>query len=257
MTVIRIVAVTLLLGVGGASAASARPLASPFARASTRPQAPNASTGTAVDVTITADTSTRWLVTERFGSAVASDSAPAGEFQFLARPCAAIDDVVITNGRDTAPLAVATKGPWRTLTDTSAISRNAGSTDGVELRYHVTRDAGAVDIPLVIATRPIPRDAESRLGNVAIVVRLPDGTGTVTFPRLSRTDDARVWRGAFVAVPSFVHVRLTPDARGCAEAVPAGDDGGLTWRFWLLVAILTIWVPTYQWWARRQTDGDA
>lgn len=227
------------------------------ARARDRLQAPNADPAAAVVVTITADTSSRWLVTQRFRRAAAGDSATVGRFQFLARPCATVGDVVITNGRDTASLVVTTNGPWRTLTDTSAISRAASSSEGVDVRYSVERDAGDIDVPLIVPTRPIPKEGESRLGNVAVVVRLADARGSVSFPRLSRTDDAREWRGTFVAVPSFVHVRLTPNAQACAEAIPAGDDGGLTWRFWLLVAILTIWVPTYQWWARRQTDGDA
>lgn len=252
-TFIRLVAVLLLLGAGGAPSASA----SPLAHTSERPQAPNAASDTAVVITISADTSSRWLITERFRTGAADDSATVGRFQFLARPCATVGDVVITNGRKTASLVVGTNGPWRTITDTSAVSRTATSTDGVEVRYVVARDAGDIDIPLIVPARPIPMDGESRLGSVTVVVRLPDARGRVSFPRLTRPDDDREWRGTFVAVPSFVHVRLTPDARACAKGLPAGDDGGLTWRFWLLVAILVIWVPTYQWWARRQTDGDA
>lgn len=248
-TVVRIVALVLLLGAGRMPLASARPLAGP--------KEPNAASDAAVVVTISADTSSRWLVTERFHLAAADDSANVGRFQFLARPCATIGDVVITNGRDTASLAVGTNGPWRAVTDTSAVSRTAASPGGVELRYLVARDAGDLDIPLIVPTRPIRQDGDSRLGSVEVVVRHVDARGSVSFPRLSRSDDAREWRGTFVAVPSFVRVRLTPDAAPCAHVLPTGDDGGLTWRFWLLVAILALWVPTYQWWARRQTDGDA
>lgn len=249
----RIVTVMLLLGVGGAPSASASPLAGTSARL----QVPNAEPDAAVVVTISADTTSRWVVTERFRMGAGDDAATVGRFQFLARPCATVGDVVITNGRDTASLAVGTNGPWRTITDTSIVSRSAASGDGIEVRYVVTRGAGALDIPLIVPTRPIPTAGGSRTGRVAVVVRLPDARGSVAFPRLSRADDAGEWRGTFVAVPSFVHVRLTPDARACAQGLPAGNDGGLTWRFWLLVAILVIWVPTYQWWARRQTDGDA
>lgn len=251
--VVRIVTVMLLLGVGGAPSASA----SPPAGTNARPQAPNAEPDAAVVVTITADTSSRWVVTERFRMGAADDPATVGRFQVLARPCATIGSVVITNGRDTAPLLVGSTGPWRTITDTSAVSRSTASRAGVYVRYVVTRDAGALDVPLIVPTRPIPMAGESRMGSVAVVVRLPDARGGVAFPRLSRTDDLRDWRGAFVAVPSFVRVRLTPDARACELRMSTGDDGGLSWRFWLLVAILAIWVPTYQWWARRQPDGDA
>ncbi len=89
-----------------------------------------------------------------------------------------------------------------------------------------------------------------------VVVSLPDAADRVTFPRMDRSGAAGEWRADFVAVPSFVSLQRAGGDDSCADAATAHDDGGLSWRFWLLVAILVVWVPTYQWWARRQPEHD-
>jgi hypothetical protein len=68
------------------------------------------------------------------------------------------------------------------------------------------------------------------------------------------------WDARYVAIPSFVQVSLTgvEGARttGCAATgAPVGSDGGLVWRFLLLVGIMGAWVPLYLAWARRSGDG--
>jgi len=35
-----------------------------------------------------------------------------------------------------------------------------------------------------------------------------------------------------------------------------GDNGGLVWRFFLLVGIMITWVPLYLAWARRSTERE-
>jgi hypothetical protein len=59
-----------------------------------------------------------------------------------------------------------------------------------------------------------------------------------------------------VAVPSFVEVAGLRATR-CDEGVGAGgDDGGLVWRFCVLVGIMITWVPLYLAWARRSTERE-
>jgi len=45
-------------------------------------------------------------------------------------------------------------------------------------------------------------------------------------------------------------------ASDCLEpTVEDGDDGGLVWRFFLLVGIMVAWVPVYLAWARRSGEN--
>ncbi|MCC6929407.1 MAG: hypothetical protein IT359_10495 [Gemmatimonadaceae bacterium] len=228
-----------------------------IARASFAQQPATAAPGSdsvAVLVTIDADTSDRWQVVTRVRLAADSgDTSRRAAFQYLARPCASVGDVLLDDGATVVSLAARADGAWRALADTLTSAR--GTRTGFALRYTVTRTAGAVDVPIVIPTFPIPRGANARLGNVQVTVRVPDDRASVTFPRFEH-EGSRTWSARLVALPSFVHVRLTDDAARCGETVPRGDDGGLSWRFWLLVAILVVWVPVYQWWALRQSESD-
>jgi len=226
----------------------------PLAMIATRAVAAQERDSAAVIVTIDADTSDAWRVETRVRLAADSgDTSRRAAFQYLARACARVGDVVLDDGSTAVTLATRIDGAWRALEDTLTTAR--GTRTGFTLRYIVTRTAAGADVPLVLPTFPIPRGANARLGNVQVIVRVPDDRATVTFPRLERAD-ARTWSARLVAIPSFVHVRLADDRSPCGEAAPRGDDGGLSWRFWLLVAILVVWVPVYQWWALRQSEGD-
>lgn len=226
-----------------------------LAAASPRVAAAQARDSAAVIVTIDADSTPNWRVVTRVQLAADSgDTSRRASFQYLARPCVRVGEVVVDDGTVAVPLAARRNGAWHALEDTLAAAR--GTRAGFELRYTVARTADAVDVPLVMPTLPVPRGSNARLGNVQVVVRVPSARTRVTFPRMERVDE-RTWSARLVAIPSLVHVRLTDDAAPCAEVEPRGDDGGLSWRFWLLVAILVVWVPVYQWWALRQSGDDA
>jgi hypothetical protein len=90
---------------------------------------------------------------------------------------------------------------------------------------------------------------------VKVDVRVSDTATQVSFPHMTRRAPNE-WSARFVAVPSFVEIngpRTTP----CDErAGERGDDGGLVWRFALLVGIMIAWVPLYLAWARRSQLGE-
>ena len=47
--------------------------------------------------------------------------------------------------------------------------------------------------------------------------------------------------------------RATPCDQGIGKG---GDDGGLVWRFCVLVGIMIVWVPLYLAWARRSGERE-
>lgn len=211
----------------------------------------------AATVTVTAQSDTEWSVVEDFHFAPRS-GAPldTSAFLFLARPCTAMLEPAMVIGSELVPLAVEPRGPWRRLSEPTRTVAERGGAQRFSVRYRVKVDARAFDLPLIVPTYPLPKNADGRNGVVRVTVTLPDSLGVVSFPRFTRHADGRRYEGRFPALPSTLRIRLTREASPCDERVPAGDDGGLTWRFWLLVAILGVWVPTYQWWARRQPDGE-
>ncbi|MEP7381569.1 MAG: hypothetical protein ABI910_07775 [Gemmatimonadota bacterium] len=204
-----------------------------------------------VEIRIEVDSAGRTRVTERFRTA-ADSALQEGRYQLLARPCAVIGAVAIAGDDRTAPLRVASNDPWQLLTDTANVGAGAST---IVIQYQVSRPGGG-NIPLVVPTHAIPHRDGARTGSIRLTVRLPDPSARVTFPRVVSLPGTNEWQGQFVAIPSFVNVRLSSGDRPCDTAAPTGRDGGLVWRFWLLVAILVLWVPTYQWWAGRTREGD-
>lgn len=200
------------------------------------------------------------VVVDATGRADVSESMRAGSdttshhahFQLLARPCAAVGDVSVSSATRNVPLVRTSNDPWQLLEDTAGSPADRRE---ATLRYGVTLSSGWRDIPLVVPARPVARGADGRSPGVTVSVVLPGAEDRVTFPRLLRTGTPGEWRGDFVAVPSFVSVEVAGTRGACTDERRPSSDGGLSWRFWLLVAILVVWVPTYQWWARRQPEG--
>jgi len=144
-------------------------------------------------------------------------------------------------------------GPWITFHGTIA-----APDDSLRLfvRYDV-RPAGTGVIPLVhLATAVTGGDnGSTRTGPVKVDVRVSDAGARVVFPHMTR-QAPNEWSARFVAVPSFVEIaglRGAPCAEGVGEG---GDDGGLVWRFFLLVGIMITWVPLYLAWARRSKEPE-
>lgn len=176
----------------------------------------------------------------------------ASSYQLLTRPCAAIGDISLTSATHSALLRRVSNDPWQLLDDST--ERGAAHADAT-LTYTVSLSGGGRDIPIVVPAPAVARGTDGRSPGVAVSVVLPNAEDRVTFPRMLTTGTSHEWRGQFVAVPSFVSVELSGRSGACGDALPPSSDGGLSWRFWLLVAILVVWVPTYQWWARRQPEG--
>ena len=181
-------------------------------------------------------------------------------FQWLARPCAEIGDIQLTDARGRVVLAPASHGVWVKLDDAVLATRGA-PIDSFTVDYRV-QGGGARgttrDIPLVLPSFPIPRSEGAREGSVTVRVLGTTRDESVRFPQLARSANGEEWSGRFVAIPSFVRIVAGSDAGApCVSEPVRGDDGGLVWRFSLLVGILVAWVPLYLWWARRATSADA
>ena len=142
-------------------------------------------------------------------------------------------------------------GPWITFRDTIE-----GQEDSLRLlvRYDV-QPAGASVIPLVHVASAITGDGSTRTGPVKVLVRFADATARVSFPHMSR-EAPNEWSARYVAVPSFVEVAGLGAAACDGGAATGRDNGGLVWRFFLLVGIMVTWVPLYLAWARRSSERE-
>jgi hypothetical protein len=194
------------------------------------------------------------------------------EFRILTRPCVTIENVRIERVDAALSLTETRTGPWISFRDTTS---STGDTLRLVARYDA-RLAGTGAIPLLHLTTALKGDS-ARVGPVSVTVRFADATARVDFPHMtravptnaeqtperggsaSRRDGTRQapdeWSARYVAVPSLVEVSR-PGQADCTEAEAAsGDNGGLVWRFLLLVGIMAAWVPLYLVWARRSGDS--
>jgi hypothetical protein len=131
---------------------------------------------------------------------------------------------------------------------------------------------GSRTIPLAHLANPLARKDSSGRGAVTVAVRFARSSGEVEFPhmtpfansanRAEQTAQAgrngtrqalNEWSGRYVAVPSFL--KVGGFAFACDRLPAAGDNGGLVWRFSLLVGIMVAWVPIYLSWARRTGEN--
>ena len=142
-------------------------------------------------------------------------------------------------------------GPWITFQGTIS-----GQDDSLRLlvRYDV-RPAGAGVIPLVHLASAVTGNGSTRTGPVTVLIRVSEAGSRVVFPHMTR-EAPNEWSARYVAVPSFVEItrlRAAPCDEGGGEG---GDNGGLVWRFCVLVGIMVTWVPLYLAWARRSTERE-
>ena len=169
----------------------------------------------------------------------------------LTRPCATIGNLALEQAGSVLSVTESRAGPWITFRDTIA-----GQDDSLRLfvRYDV-RPAGAGVIPLVHLATAVTGNSSTRTGPVKVFVRVSDAMARVSFPHMTR-QAPNEWSARFVAVPSFVEIaglRAAPCDEGGGEG---GDNGGLVWRFFLLVGIMITWVPLYLAWARRSRERE-
>ena len=179
-----------------------------------------------------------------------SPSAAPIAFRVLTRPCATIENVVLEQGGSILPVTESRAGPWITFRDT--IARGDDSLR-LLVRYDVQPVRAGV-IPLVHLSSAVTGDGAAGTAPVKVLVRVSDSAARVGFPHMTR-QTPNEWSARYVAVPSFVEVSGLRATR-CDEGVEGGDNGGLVWRFFLLVGIMITWVPLYLAWARRSTERE-
>jgi hypothetical protein len=187
-------------------------------------------------------------VEERY---VLAPSASPIALRVLTRPCATIENLALEQAGAALALTESRDGPWITFRDTIA-----ARDDSLRLfvRYDV-RLAGPGVIPLVHLATAVTGNGSTRTGPVSVEIRVSDAMARVSFPHMTR-QAPNEWSARFVAAPSFVEIaglRAAPCDEGVGEG---GDDGGLVWRFFLLVGIMITWVPLYLAWARRSKERE-
>ena len=194
------------------------------------------------DITITSRTPNAVHVEERYAL---GPSAASLELRVMTRPCMLVEnlrvegDGVVLKGSETL------NGPWITWRDTTTAR---GDSLRLSVRYTVWL-GGSRTIPLMHLTAPLARNESSRLGAVTVALRFAHSGGQVEFPYMTR-QAPNEWSGRYVAVPSFL--KVGGPAFPCDRPPDvAGDNGGLVWRYWLLLGIMVAWVPIYLTWARR------
>ena len=167
------------------------------------------------------------------------------ELRVLTRPCAMIENLTVERVGLAVNVLQSRDGPWVTFRDTTPADSLP-----VIVRYDV-RLTGSGKIPLVHLATPLTR---TNPGAVSVDVTVANRSSRVAFPHMTRQAENH-WSARYVAIPSFVGI--AGDAtRGCVEpADEAGDNGGLVWRFFLLLGIMVAWVPLYLAWARRSGES--
>jgi hypothetical protein len=177
-------------------------------------------------------------------------SASPIALRVLTRPCATIANLRIEQAEAALSVTESRAGPWITYRDT--VARRADSLS-LLVRYDV-RPSGAGVIPLVHLTSAVTRNGSTRTAPVTVIVRVIGTEARVSFPHMTRLAPNE-WSARFVAVPSFVEIAGLRDTT-CEGVGERGDNGGLVWRFSLLVGIMIAWVPLYLAWARRSQHGE-
>ena len=172
---------------------------------------------------------------------VASSGSPL-ELRVLTRPCVTIENVHVERDGVASGLTGEPKGPWIIWRDATV----PNDTIRLRVRYDVKRGGTGV-IPLL--------HPASSLADVHVTVRFDDRAKRVSFPRMTYQGPAE-WSGRYVAVPSFVQVGGSLGS-ACELEVARRNNGGLVWRFFLLVGIMAAWVPLYLAWARRSSEADS
>lgn len=207
------------------------------------------------DIAITESEGGIFRVEERVHIAPAP---PDVELRALSRPCAELRGLRVERSGVEVPGTVERRGPWLVHPGPGDVA--AGGSLDLLIRYEIATAGSSPGLPLFHPTTPVPQEDGEREGTVRVDVRLAGPTGGVELPHMSRESPTH-WTGRYVAIPSFVQVSRGSTVGGSTECLvpdqPPGDDGGLVWRFVLLVGIMVAWVPLYLAWARRTSEGDA
>lgn len=196
-------------------------------------QSRSGSAAITINVPLSADSA---QIEERF--VLASSQSPL-ELRLLTRPCVSVENVRFELDGTPVRLTQSEDGPWIAYRDSTA------SSDTIRLLVRYAAKRTGIDvIPLM--------HPAAALAAVEVIVRVDDHTQKVNFPHMTRQAPGE-WSAHYVAVPSFV--RVTGSRGECEANGGGGDNGGLVWRFFLLVGIMVAWVPLYLIWARRTGES--
>jgi hypothetical protein len=165
----------------------------------------------------------------------------------LRQRCATVEDIrVQANGSD-VPVATESNPPWLRLHDTSDVDPT-GRSLGYTVSYAVELREQTVSIPILLPVAVLRGSA--RGDPIAQLHVSASNDARVVLPRLAHQAGGQ-WSGRMAALPAAVRVSgIAPNA-DCSD-LATGDSGRFKLIFWLLVATLVLWVPTYLRWANRQ-----
>ena len=197
-----------------------------------------------VDITVAARKPNAVHVEEHY--ILGPSSAPL-EFRALTRPCVLVENLRIERDGSRLPVDEGHNGPWITWRTPTALEADSTA---LIVRYDAWLGGSGI-LPLVYLAAPLTRRDSSRQDAITVAVRYAHDSGRVDFPRMTR-QAPNEWSGHYIATPSMVNVR--PPSFRCDLPKVAGNDGGLVWRFYLLIGIMIAWVPIYLVWAQRTGD---
>jgi hypothetical protein len=188
-------------------------------------------------------------------SSTGPDRAVETRFEVLHRPCASVGPVSASIDNRTVTLRAdqVSEAMWTSF--------RVGSPDALggrgticRLQYDVQTTGAEASVPIVMPAATLERAEGSRGADVllAVAFRNPSRDGRVLIPQLLRTAPGQPQTGRFLAIPSFVAVRIPEAAGRSCRAETVATTGGLEWRFAVFVGTMATWVPFYLWWFGRR-----
>jgi hypothetical protein len=171
-------------------------------------------------------------------------------FELLDQRCATVENIRVESNGTPVSLAQEVTAPWLRLHDTTVFDPSRTSL-GYRVSYDVRLRGVNVSVPILLPIAVL-RGAARGDPLAQFTVTGPQQM-RVILPRLAQSDSG-TWSARMAALPSVVRIAgITPNA-DCSD-VAEGSSGRFKLIFWLLVATLALWVPTYMRWANRQQQG--
>jgi hypothetical protein len=171
-------------------------------------------------------------------------------FELLQQRCATIENIRVEADGSLLPLETEITAPWLRLHDTSAVDP-ARQALGYRVSYDVELRDATVSVPLLLPAATLRGSA--RGDPLALLTVTAPADVRVVLPRLARSEGG-AWSSRMAAFPAAVRIAGVQPNADCSDLVE-GSSGRFKLIFWLLVATLMLWVPTYMRWANRQQQG--
>jgi hypothetical protein len=171
-------------------------------------------------------------------------------FELLQQRCATVHNIRVESNGIEVPLARETTAPWVRVHDTSTVDP-ARTSLGYRISYDVDMREKTVSVPVLLPVAVL-RGAARGDPLAELIVTAPENV-SIIMPRLARGDGG-VWSARMTALPAALRIQGIQPNDDCSDLVE-GSSGRFILIFWLLVATLVLWVPTYMRWANRQQQG--